>query len=578
MRGSPVTRVHCEFLRQLVAKILGTESANRFAMPVDKFRAMSLSSVLGFSKAMARINKTANKGPHSEAEGAARILLDWPNNLYLSIGKMIPPDAANKGYVDLRKYMEGVYLSILRDVTDASDVAFLRSVTNQFTQSFIDQGPFSVSLSNDEIEAFEPVNDVNSDVPLLPGRPERAQLIVRKRKPRKSADKRPRLTPELGDRIFQKRQAAKYIGLPMAVLIMLRQTGHFEVRHRSAVLGIFHEGDLDAFRKKMMALVPATPSLSGETETVSLGSLMRLKFNFTQGKSDLVAAILDGDIPVLAQSGPGVQDLLVSQSRVDEFIETSRSRAYGNAWSELTASKALHCDPSVVDGLIQEKHLTGARYPTGTRVDIESVLNFQLRYRSLASLAKEHRTTAATLARLLKEVGFELLMLKRAGNDFLQCFIQLQDIPEFEELVLPRLVERRRKPLKSVTSLDRLEAYLSGLRDAGVGLPRVGQKPNLIKIAEACGFERNGFYYSESLKKAINAFDEEDRLRNKILSPKDALEKYLAHLKLSGYDIPYCGSGPNLKLIATQCGFTRNLFYRHPELKAMVEKPSQCSF
>lgn len=146
------------------------------------------------------------------------------------------------------------------------------------------------------------------------------------------------------------------------------------------------------------------------------------------------------------------------------------------------------------------------------------------------------------------------------------------DIPKFEELVLPELINRRRKPVEIVTALDRLETYLAGLRASGERLPRVGQKPHLIKIAQACGFERSGFYKDKGIKKAITAFDDEDRMRNRVLSPKDALENYLAHLRSVGDEIPYCGSKPNLRTIAEQCGFARDVFYKHPELREMLKK------
>jgi hypothetical protein len=574
MRGSPVTKVHCEFLRQLVAKILGRESANKLAMPVDKFNAMTLSSVLGFSTAMARIDSAANKVPRSIAEGAARMLLDWPNSLYLSIKKLIPPDAVRNGYVDLSKHMEGVYQSILRDIVDASDIAFLRSVINQFTQSLIDQKPFAVALSDEEIEALEPVNDADSLSMRLSEGFEVAPRMWKKRKSNTLGPREPWLPFESGTRNFGQRQAARYIGLPVSVLKTLRQAGEFEVRHRTVSVVRFHERDLDAFTQKMMALAQFAPPSSNETELVSLGSLMKLKFKFVKGKADLVAAMLDGRISVLGCSGQGVQDLLVSRSQIEEFVESSRERSFGGAWTEHKVSKVLHCDFSVVEALMRDGYLTGTKYVGGLRIDVESVKAFQSRYRSLASLAKEHQTTAATLVRWLKEGPFELLSLQRASTDFLQTFILVADIPRFVETVLPGLIDKRRKPFTCVTALDRLEAYLSNLRATGEKLPRLGLKPHHIKIADSCGFERSMFYKDDGVKKAIKVFDAEDRRRNMVISPKDALEKYLAHLSKVGGSPPYCGSKPNLRSIANSCGFSRDVFYYCPDLKIMVQEHS----
>jgi hypothetical protein len=575
MRGSPITSVHCEFLWQLVAKILGNESANRFAMPIDKFNAMSLGSVLGFSRAMSRIDRATSNEHRSVAEGAARMLMDWPNNLYLSLREMTPPDGARKGYLNLRKHMEGVYLGIVKDISDASDVAFLRSVFNQFAQSLVDPAPGSVPLANEYGGAFELAAE--DDYPLASSTGAAKSTPLRKKR-RQSEQRSPKARwwpTEPGSRNLGVRQAAQHIGLPVAVLTMLRQTGHFEARHKTVSVKTFHEKDLDAFIEKMMGLVQANPAMAGDTDVVSLGDLMMLKFKFTKGKAELIAAILDGHIPVIGNSGSGVRDLLVSHSRSAEFIEASRSKAYGNAWSEKTVSEFLHCDFCAVEALVRGKYLTGTRYASGMRIDIESVKRFQLEYRSLASLANVHGTTSTTLVRLLKEAGIDVLSLNRAGRDIQHSFMQLKDIPRFEELVLPGLIARRRTPFLRVTALDRLEAYLSGLRETGESLPRVGQKPHFTKISEACGFERSVFYKDAGIKKAIAAFDEEDRLRHKILSPKVVLENYLAYLKLVGVEIPYCGSGPNLRTIAEQCGFSRNEFYKHPKLRGMLEKTNR---
>jgi hypothetical protein len=570
MRGTQITSVHCEFLRQLVARIVGSEAPNKFAMPVDRFKAMTLSSVLGFSTAMSRIHRVSTNEELSIAEGAARVLLDWPNNFYISLGKVVPPEEVRNGYVHLRKHIEGVYKSISRDVVDAADVAYLRSVINQFTQSLIKQEHFSVKYSSDEINALEPVNDADSMTFAVSTESQRPPRIKKKRKATAPYIRTPWIPVEPGTRNFGARQAAKYIGLPTAVLTLLRRSGHFEACHRTVNAWSYHEKDLDAFIEKMTGLWLGSSPLSGQTDLVNFGSLMKLIFKFANGKGDLVVAMLDGRVPVLGCDGPGLRGLLVSRRRVDEFIEASRSKSFGDAWTEGKVGDVLHCDLSVVDALVRAGHLTGKRYVSGMRVDINSVQLFQAKFRSLASLAKEHGTTATTLVRLLKGAGINLLSMDRAGIDFKQCFIEVGDIPTFEEVVLPGLIDRRRKPFHRVTALDKLEAYFANLDATGEQLPRVGRKPHLTMIAGICGFERSVFYKDPDVEKAMRDFDQNDCRQRNILGPKEALEKYLEQLREIGESIPYCGSGPNLRTIAVQCGISRNDFYRFPELKIMV--------
>lgn len=46
---------------------------------------------------------------------------------------------------------------------------------------------------------------------------------------------------------------------------------------------------------------------------------------------------------------------------------------------------------------------------------------------------------------------------------------------------------------------------------------------------------------------------------------------YISGLELAGRGVPWRGSGPNLSLIATACGFDRGVFYSNTTARALID-------
>lgn len=58
-----------------------------------------------------------------------------------------------------------------------------------------------------------------------------------------------------------------------------------------------------------------------------------------------------------------------------------------------------------------------------------------------------------------------------------------------------------------------IQAFLDDLWKRQEPLPRRAGKPNLTRIASACGFDRGVFYSNEGVDKALKAHEERDRIR-----------------------------------------------------------------
>jgi hypothetical protein len=118
-------------------------------------------------------------------------------------------------------------------------------------------------------------------------------------------------------------------------------------------------------------------------------------------------------------------------------------------------------------------------------------------------------------------------------------------------------------PVRAAT----LAAYLKTMVAKGRRLP------DKSKIARACGFQRNEFYMRPELARQLDLAREEQQLRagQANLEPIERLRAYLRDLATSGGQIPLWGGKPKLQAIASACGIDRNIFYKDPKARLMVD-------
>lgn len=231
------------------------------------------------------------------------------------------------------------------------------------------------------------------------------------------------LPPKIAGQSLGPRKAARRLGIPVSVLHGLRQSGHLERKHLGSRLASFHEADLDAFNAKVGAL--SIGPFQKVVDEIRLDDIMRMKFKSDDGKAQLVRSVLDGELRVVGSTGAFLGDLLLCRQAVTAHIEKARATAFGNALAPKEVSARLECDPMVVPKLVEMELLEGQSAPAGLRITIDSVETFLRQYRSVASLAKERRTSSRKLARELEAQGIALLIVERGSGKAVQPFIPL---------------------------------------------------------------------------------------------------------------------------------------------------------
>jgi hypothetical protein len=231
------------------------------------------------------------------------------------------------------------------------------------------------------------------------------------------------------------RDAAKRMGLSVGVLRALKNSGLFEFNHLLPTKGGYHELDIDAFTKRLLALAPpAGPAGGNASEYITVKTVMSGHHDTPETKVDVVRALLTGSLAIVGNTDGTIAGLLMDRAEYRHFAVDARGRTAGNTMPAYIVEENLHCDANAVPGLLQMGLLDGHRSPTGLRIGNESVEAFKMKYVSLASIANSIGATSTRgLMHLCEKTGIKLLLVPRTGQRSQQPFIRLSDRPKLME-------------------------------------------------------------------------------------------------------------------------------------------------
>jgi hypothetical protein len=412
---------------------------------------MNLRSMLFVVRVLGKYRLTADGSTglgdeHQLLSASARVLVDWPKNfiaLLLDIGERRRP--SGKGGV--RKQFESIYGALFKsraiDPTEQTDFlreAFLDFAENHWDRGYVDpkllkrargkvtgrfvtRSEFAAQLGLHILTASRLLTDRKiSSRRIQCGKSERILVDL-------SGNQIPRSCP---GRIYMERDAAKRMGLSVGVLRALKNSGIFEFNHLLPTKGGYHELDIDAFTKGLLALVPpAGPARGNASEHIAVKSVMGGHHDSPEAKVDVLRALLASSLTIVGNTDGTISGLLIDGAEYGRFVTSARNRAAGDTMPSNIVEKHLHCDASTVPGLLQMGLLEGHRSPTGLRIRNESVKAFKMKYVSLASIANSIGATSTRgLMHLCEKTGIKLLLVPRTGQRSQQPFIRLSDRPK----------------------------------------------------------------------------------------------------------------------------------------------------
>jgi len=305
------------------------------------------------------------------------------------------------------------------------DPKLLKQVRGKVRSRFITQSEFAAQVGIHNLTASRLLKDKKIPSKRVQcGRSERILVDF-------SCNTIPRTCP---GKIYRKRDAAKLIGISVGVLRYLKDGGIFKFNHLLPTKGGYHELDIDAFTKTLLALAPPEGSDRGnESKYITVKTVMSGHRDSLETKVDAVRALLTGSLAIVGNTDGTSAGLLMDGAEYRRFDMAAHSRVAGGTMPAYIVEKHLLCDASAVPGLFQMGLLEGYRSPTGLRITSGSVAAFKREYASLASIGNRVAFTSRCLMHLCERNGIKLLLVPRTGRSGRQPFLRVSDCPKLME-------------------------------------------------------------------------------------------------------------------------------------------------
>lgn len=208
------------------------------------------------------------------------------------------------------------------------------------------------------------------------------------------------------------RRAAKYLGIPVSMLVRLRRDGYYRIGHLGVYLTQFNELDLDRLRTDILDHAPKIlPELP--VGHITLTAFFRMKLYGVENKYQIVRSILDGNLVPTGRRGDDIGDVVIAGDTIAAFRE-EMSR-HGTIPSS-KAAKVLECDSSVCASLVLQGKLQGTYRGRNLYVTTESIEIFRAQYISCIGIAKRLGygfRRVRQVRRVLSEQGSDLLKVQQ---------------------------------------------------------------------------------------------------------------------------------------------------------------------
>lgn len=461
-RCSPITDVEAEFLEIIRRKVhrIPLEARSRNGFPVIDLGRMRLNSLLYLSRVLGRRATGEQVGlpleDHSAiAKTAAVVLSCWPDNALRWFEEIGPTSDGAKCFTLGNSHLRSIYSALLERKLYKDDFGFMRNALSLFARR---QGNYGCRTSAQpqidppRAQEYVTMKSFAREIGINPGRVRQvvelngiealktyhhsSGLLIKRDALQQFKDK--------GKVIYSLRSAAARLGVPASVLREMRSRGIFVAKCRPMMIG-YHEADLAECEKKIIE-----GSHRGQRKAVSevamipLSRVLRSKqFSFS-GKGDLLERMLSGDIEGSQSTDGTISGILIPQSLLEGF---SKGRRHGNRSTESCANGMKCLDVAAQIGmrreaigcLIRDGYLAGRRIGRSWSISAGSVAEFQLKYRSVAALAKDWKITSSALTRacLNTNIDYRSLAGRGVGNRF--GFIRVEDVSKLRDALDSRI-------------------------------------------------------------------------------------------------------------------------------------------
>ena len=443
---SYISEAEASLLDIIRRKVLRREipDVNPAAFPLSDLWALDLATLLRVISAVAKHRqltdaKAIHKGERQTIQLAARTLEDWPSNFTTLLKKFARQQHVSEPKAAVALCKE-VYRPLFTDFAHApkKDTDFILSVLIEYAANEWDyRDAFQMKRFRDRLPTG-----------LLSAREFNYQLKAGSIPPSRylvsPADERNRqMGMDTGDAIFGLggegviglNLAAKRLGISPPLFKAIVENGFCKSRQLPSGGVTFSQNDIEHFKRSLLELVQTDDRPFTVDQCVSLRAALSWNWDSLETKMELLRALIDKRIEVVASFGNAVGDLQMDRATYHCFIAGVRERSAEESVSATEAAKVLQCDRTLIPGLVRSGALHGSDLSTGLRIDRVSLDGFTRNYVFVIKIARALHTNTARLARYCDRIGIPVTWPKRGSRDRVQPYIRTEDAKRVTEIV-----------------------------------------------------------------------------------------------------------------------------------------------
>jgi hypothetical protein len=323
--------------RKLHGDPLHTQRLIARGFPLDEIQHMSVATLLGLIGRLQPGNrrKTVFKIPagmsaeKNAVRLAAGMLSNWPIGLYDHL-EATYRDTTDITGSTLHKQFQRFYSSFFKSGLPMDEVGFIQEAFMRFgnqrwkTNAFIDtRFARKLNIQSDIVGIYGVAEYLGIHVAQAQRYVEQGLIECKNvetvKMSRKLFDVTTLPFKKAEGRSHKLRDAAKFLGIPVSLLSMLRNEGAYKMQRLAKGLNGYSEYDLINFREILVTKVAVIKNCDSE-EHITLGSVMRIKLRDQKFTASIIKSILNGQIIPEGRIGDEISDIVLMRASIMTMV------------------------------------------------------------------------------------------------------------------------------------------------------------------------------------------------------------------------------------------------------------------
>lgn len=499
---------------------------NNCNFPLHAFEHMSLQTFLKVIAYLANLEsfefKDSKKYPYLETvRAASNILANWPHQYKLFLDRFKKVRMKTYGdNVSFYKCFMPIFNMLFRGKLPENEIEFLREEYTYFRLNDWIAKPFEQESNFPQVNNFNKEEIIttilNNDNDASNHKAKIGFIEFRTSNDTFSAEnfsenQSSEKQTNLEDEFLETRKAAEFIGLPVNVLTALKKSRHYKIKNIARHYEGYNIGDLNNFQIQLFEKsILVDVNLQNDSSLLNLAYILqKVKFLLKNGKAEFIANYLDGRILSVGKMADEIDKIYFKKQDVYTFADRCKN--------------------------------------------VVNTKNGKMSYQEASELIGTDM--GGILA--LTDQG----LIKKISNSEYMCLCR-QSVLNFASLYsgISKIASQNKTSAKRVTKL------CNSFSIPILTIPR--RERCAVSFIFRCDNDQIEVVIKDNPSRS------EKIRRNKLLAndPVSKLNKYLSQLRLKNENLPMLAGKLNFQEIAKVSGFSRNTFYKKPEILKILDE------